>query len=414
MRRQLAFTGVLLTALVIPIENIVVLPIVGSLGRLAGLIMVATALPSFFGRTVLVLRRPTITHYLLAVFTFWAFAGLLWSADPESTVRYVATFGQIFLFLLIVWQASPTDSHRKAIQQAYVLGCMISIMDGVGNFLIGREAVYQRFAVSNTDPNDYALAIALAIPMAYELFATGRSWTRIANLLFVPAALVAVVLSASRGGTLAVAVAMLAFPLGWRRLRLSDRRTIQLLLLAMLAAVPFAWSEIRTAVGSNVERISTVGDEIAAGSLNERELIWSMGMDAFAARPILGVGGGAFAAAIERDAGLRQLAHNTFISVAVETGPIGLTIFLAVLLTTVGPLLTGANARTMPAIIMFATLLIGILPLTWEFKKPLWLVLSILLLLRRVELHRFVAVKRTANTPTSSTPTSALGLDGTL
>lgn len=401
--RKVAFACVLLVALVIPIENVAVLPVVGSLGRLAGLLMVVSAVPAFFARGRLEIRRPPLSVVVLALFVLWSFAGLLWTIEVESTVRYVSTFVQLLVFVVIIWQVTPGDTGRGALQQAYVIGCWIAVADGINNFVQGKEAVFQRFAVSNTDPNDYALALALALPMAYELFRDGRTWTRVLNLLFVPAALSAIVLSASRGGTLAAAVALLAFPLGWRTIERHGRRAMLLLAVAALALVPFLWSDIVTIVGSNVERIGAVGRDITSGDLNERELIWSVGMSAFAARPLLGVGGGAFPAAIERVAGLRQLAHNTFISVAVETGAVGLALFVALIVVTAFPLLYPYARRNLPSVLLLATLLVGILPLTWEFKKPLWFVIALLVLVRRVEVVRI-----------ASAPSPTLGPRGAL
>lgn len=401
--RKVAFACVLLVALVIPIENVAVLPVVGSLGRLAGLLMVVSAVPAFFARGRLEIRRPPLSVVVLALFVLWSFAGLLWTIEVESTVRYVSTFVQLLVFVVIIWQVTPGDTGRRALQQAYVIGCWIAVADGINNFVQGKEAVFQRFAVSNTDPNDYALALALALPMAYELFRDGRTWTRVLNLLFVPAALSAIVLSASRGGTLAAAVALLAFPLGWRTIERHGRRAMLLLAVAALALVPFLWSDIVSIVGSNVERIGAVGRDITSGDLNERELIWSVGMSAFAARPLLGVGGGAFPAAIERVAGLRQLAHNTFISVAVETGAVGLALFVALIVVTAFPLLYSYARRNLPSVLLLATLLVGILPLTWEFKKPLWFVIALLVLVRRVEVVRI-----------ASAPSPTLGPRGAL
>jgi len=375
----------LLFTVAVPIENVVVLPVVGTLSRLAGLLLVVSAVPTFLTRGSFKVRRQSFAVLLLGVYVIWSFAGLLWTIEPSSTITYVTTFAQLFVFLVVLWQVCVNESGRKAIQQAYVIGCTLAALDGVKNFVLGITAVYLRFAVTNTDPNDFALVLALGIPIAWDLFATGRAWKRVLNLLYIPSALGVIVLSGSRGGTLAALVALLVLPFGFRTLDRFGRRAVVALMVAGTATV-FAFStEITTAVGSNLERISGIGADISSGSLNEREEIWAAGIEAFSERPIFGAGGGAFPAAIEKLSGLNFVAHNTFISVAVETGVVGFMLFIAILVVTLLPHLRAFDARSMPSLILFATLIVGIVPLSWEFRKPLWLVIAMLLLMRGIQ-----------------------------
>lgn len=386
--RRVAFLCVLAVVLVLPIENVFVIPGVGSLSRLAGILLILSAVPAFLGRGYLQFRRQPVVVMLLALYVLWALASLMWSVEPASTMSYVFTFVQLLILVVVIWQLCVTDRDRRAVQQAYVIGSAIAVFEGIRNFVLGNEAVYQRFSVSNTDPNDYALILALAIPMAWDLFANQRGYVRVLNLLCIPLALVGIILTGSRGGSLAAAVALLVIPLGFMSLDRFGRRTILALLVAGLLAVPFFWTDIVTTVGSNIDRISTLGEELSSGTLNDRAIIWDLGMEAFGERPLTGVGGGAFPAAIEKAAGVRELAHNTFISVAVEMGLVGLLLFGSVLVVLAVPLIRSYSVRTMPGMVLLLTLLIGITPLTWEFRKPTWLVIALLLVLGGVQIAR--------------------------
>lgn len=386
--RRVAFLCVLAVVLVLPIENVFVIPGVGSLSRLAGILLILSAVPAFLGRGYLQFRRQPVVVMLLALYVLWALASLMWSVEPASTMSYVFTFVQLLILVVVIWQLCVTDRDRRAVQQAYVIGSAIAVFEGIRNFVLGNEAVYQRFSVSNTDPNDYALILALAIPMAWDLFANQRGYVRVLNLLCIPLSLVGIILTGSRGGSLAAAVALLVIPLGFMSLDRFGRRTILALLVAGLLAVPFFWTDIVTTVGSNIDRISTLGEELSSGTLNDRAIIWDLGMEAFGERPLTGVGGGAFPAAIEQAAGVRELAHNTFISVAVEMGLVGLLLFGSVLVVLAVPLIRSYSVRTMPGVVLLLTLLIGITPLTWEFRKPTWLVIALLLVLGGVQIAR--------------------------
>lgn len=374
--------------MVIPIENVVVLPGVGSLSRLLGIALVLVVIPALLGRGYINLRRQTVAVLLFALYVLWAFAGLLWTIELDSTIGYVFTFIQLLVLVAVVWQVCVTDSDQRAVQQAYVIGATLAVADGFRNFLIGNEAVFQRFSVSNTDPNEYALVLALGIPLAWILFSKGVGWMRILNLLYVPLALSAILLSGSRGGALAALVALLVFPLGLGSLDRFGRRTLVAFLVASLAVVPFVWGEVTAGLSSNLERISSLGAELSTGTLSSRRLIWDEGIAVVTQSPLLGVGGGAFPAAIERSSGLRELAHNTFLSIMVETGAVGLLLFVAILVVTLLPLLRNFGPATMPGVVLLGTLMVGITPLSWEFRKPTWLIIALLLLMSSIQLGR--------------------------
>lgn len=388
LAERVAFAAVLLFVLALPIENMIVLPGVGTLSSGAGLLMVAVSWPAFLTRGGFSFRRPPVAVAIFAAYVLWAFMSLIWTVEASSTLPYAITFAQLFLFVLILWQVCLTRAQWQAVQVAYIIGCTIAAADGFRNMLTDQEAAFQRFAVSNTDPNDYALALVIAIPMAWQLFAANRGWSRIAYFLYIPVALVAVILSASRGGALAAAVALLVAPFGLRVLDRDAKRVLLMFAIAGMGAVPFLWTDIEPIVSSNIERISTLGDELTSGTLNERSSIWAVGMEAFSSRPILGVGGGAFRAAIETEAGMRQPAHNTFISVTVELGSVGLLLFVSIIVVAALPLLRRLSSDTVPSLLMLAALLVGVMSLTWEIRKPTWLVIGLLLTLRSIQVGR--------------------------
>lgn len=385
---RMAQAAALLFVVSLPIENVLVIPIVGGLGRLTGIILLLFSIPLFIGRGAITVRRVPIPLVIMGLYALWSVAGLLWTIEQSSTVGYVSTFLQLLVLVVALWQIFGYEAGRRAIMQAFVIGCVLAVMDGVRNFAEGNEAVYLRFSVSNTDPNEYALVLALGIPMAFELFTRGKRWLRFLNLMFIPVLLVGIVLSSSRGGTIAAAVALLVLPLGIFTLDRFGRHVIVLLFSLVLLAVPFYWAEIAATVGTNLDRISTLGDELTSGTLNERSTIWLAGVDAFTVRPVVGSGGGTFPAAIEKEVGMRQVAHNTFLSVVVEMGILGFLLFAAILLTVALPLFRLPRKWAMPSVILLVTLLVGIAPLSWEFRKPFWLVLTLLMIVASARLER--------------------------
>jgi O-antigen ligase len=140
-------------------------------------------------------------------------------------------------------------------------------------------------------------------------------------------------------------------------------------------------------------RLSTTGDEITSGTMNERTIIWNAGATVFRSHPFAGVGAGSFPKAVEPLIGKAPVesmeeydetkgtyvAHNTFLSVLVETGLIGFAIFCTILLLLVRHILE------MPPLekwLWAVTLLVWVTAVsvsTWETRKPTWIVFSLLL-----------------------------------
>ncbi len=83
---------------------------------------------------------------------------------------------------------------------AYVLGGYIAAF---GTFMVYRRdaGVLRRFAAGGVDPNDLAMTLALALPMAWYLGMTYRQpLLRWVCRGYLPVAVVAIGLTGSRGG----------------------------------------------------------------------------------------------------------------------------------------------------------------------------------------------------------------------
>ena len=74
-----------------------------------------------------------------------------------------------------------------------------------------------------------------------------------------------------------------------------------------------------------LERLGTIGASIGGGSYGGRGALWREAVELLARYPVAGIGVGALASRIG------AVAHNTFISVAAETGVIGFVLFVSVL-----------------------------------------------------------------------------------
>jgi O-antigen ligase len=122
-------------------------------------------------------------------------------------------------------------------------------------------------------------------------------------------------------------VALLIVPLTMTRLS-PVRRGIAIALLWISGAIAVTYVP-----QTLMERLASTTAEVEGGRLGGRWKIWQAGLKAFAQKPIVGYGPSAFKRAI--DPWLlqkNQVAHNSFLSVLVESGLVGLVLYLTMFL----------------------------------------------------------------------------------
>src|SRR5690625_1345061 len=373
---RLAWLALLAFAFVLPWEDSLLVPGVGSLGRISGLLLLICALPSLLTGPRIRLRQPSLFLLVMTLFVIWSAVSWLWSADPGSTVMHAISRLQLLALVFLVWQLIDRPERAQPVMLSYVMGCYVAIASARFNFLTGTEFVYQRYSVAGTDPNDFATMLALGIPMAWLLTVrrTGGIWFW-PLLLYLPAVLGAILLTSSRGGAIVTLLALLVIPLTVRSLDLPRRLAFWFMVSVGVLGAIYAAPLVVDTVTTSLQRLSSTASEVASGTLNERADLWQAGMQAFEDAGLLGIGAGAFENTIVPYAGQPKIAHNTYLSILVELGPVGLLLFLACLLTAALPLLRLAGPDRTILLVLLLTLAVGLLPLTLEVRKVTWFVL---------------------------------------
>jgi O-antigen ligase len=367
---RLAFTSLWLLAFVIPLENVVI-PGVGLLGTVVGMIAVAICALAIVERGTI--RPISAGHVLMGLFVLWAAVSYTWSLDPAGTLVQVPLYLRLLFMVWLIWQLCSEADQQVRLLQAFVLGAAVAGLDTIHQFIRQNEAVYQRYAGAGADPNDLGLVMALSVPIAYCFFIKSDRrvrWLYVAHLVLAG---ITILLSASRGAMLAVAVALSIVPstaTGLKRHQIVGISvTAILMMVAALLLVP----------SSTGERLSTIRDELAGGNLSGRTSIWAAGFELFREHPFLGVGAGAYVHSLRSTVAVPNVAHNTFLSVLAELGIIGLGIFcalLAFLLVSVTEL-PWLSKRLW--LVCLAVWCIGVSGLTWEMRKPTWWLFGLVL-----------------------------------
>lgn len=378
-----ALAAVCLFIASIPTENAFTIPGLGSLSRVLGLAAFALTVISRFRPSGLQLRAPSLIIILLFAYTWWSLATYFWSFLPALTLSEFMTVAQLAVLAWLVLEIGRREADRMAMLQAFVIGCVVLIASVVFRFATGEVSGFRDVGVFNA--NGVAIVSALAVTMAWRLRtwllpapATPlRNFLLVLNSLYPVIALVAVILSASRGGLLTLIVASSVIPLSalnepsWRRL-------VMLLVVGLLAVGVFqAAPTVMPDLDENLRRLATTSSELQTGTLTGRTDIWEGGMRLFRESPIIGIGVGVFNYAIEPIIGAAKSPHNAVLAVLVSRGLIGLLLFGGAVLAAVWAAVRAPIVDRPFLLVLMVSLIVAMMPTNSEADKFVWFILAI-------------------------------------
>lgn len=367
---SLAYGALWIFVFTVPWERIVSLPGLSIMTRGTGALAVIVALFSCVvtGR----IRRWHPFHVFALLFILWAALGVITLKIQKIPLK-VWTFGQLFLAVWMIWELASTGWRMRGLLLAYVLGAYVAAFDTI--LLFRRQgAAVRRLAAGGGDPNEFAMTLALAVPIAWYLGMTyHKPVLRWICRGYLPVALVAIGFSGSRGGLIAALTGLMIVPMTMTRLS-PGRLVAAIVLLGISGSLAVAYVP-----DTLLHRFASTGTEVEDLRFGGRFKLWVAGIQAFTYRPLVGYGTSGFKGAITPMLGdAAQVAHNSFISVLVEEGTIGLLLFLTMLGSVLLAVLNMRSLERRFGLALAATLLVTMLPLTWEDSKPGWIIMALL------------------------------------
>ena len=375
--RKIALILLVLFMFIVPTEKIVFIPGLGSLARIIGTLAMLTWIVSIFlgGR----IRTTKPFHTIFIIFILWNCASLFWSADISATLERIVTWVQLGRLVVLIWDLLDNRTLINIGIQAYVLGALFGAYGIIYNFLGSTEFVYGRYSAAGQHAVNIGLILALGLPLAWYLILQKTQDSRIANslwllnVMYIPVACIGIALTGSRGAMVASLPAILFI------IPTLGTLPIWAKLFAALTAIGGGYAGYQLVPKASLERLGTAYAELTGGgNLTGRTQIWHDAYSRFLDNPILGVGSNAFKSVSEH--GL--VAHNSFLSVLVETGLIGLLLFLTLLAIA---FISSIHLPKLESRLWRTTLLIwflGASALTFEHHKPTWLVLALIVTTR--------------------------------
>ncbi|HXE12077.1 MAG TPA: O-antigen ligase family protein [Bryobacteraceae bacterium] len=355
----------------VPLENCTVLPAIGSISRLIGL--VATGMVVLDAALKLGFRRWHAAYLPLLLFVVWSAWSYIWSVYPPYTRERITTNLQLLVFVWVIWQAVRNLRDLRVVLQGFVIGACCAAVWTMVNARDLHAYSGIRFSGAGSDPNELGLTLVIGMVMAFYISTTSpTSFKRVLWLIPFPLCIVAVILTVSRSAAIETALALLCISF-WHVMTSSKLRFAPIVGGVVLLAIGAAFVP-----KANFRRLSTIESEISTGHIGARGQLWKAGIQMFEQRPILGTGAATFAFAAEPIIGRDLAAHNTYVSVLTETGMIGFLLF-ATALVTFGllSLTLRCNERFLWLIVMLVWGL-GVFSLTFEYKKTTWCVFGLL------------------------------------
>jgi O-antigen ligase len=328
----------------------------------------------------------------LVLLLAWSLLGLVWaesaSAVTSALLRYVLNFAVLF----VIYAAVPNRRDFLLLVVMFLLGCAIAAAYG----LISPPAAAMSGDLSRTggtlgDPNELAavLVVGLLVSAALTVVRSVPGPVRVGAIVCGVLCLGGIALSVSRGGLLALGVALVigVFVAGrWR---------VHMATLTVIVAIGTVAYFVAFAPPQALLHITQSNG--GSGRAN----IWLVGWRMFEANPVRGVGAGNFPVAsvhyllspgtitasrfiVDQP----QVAHNTYLNVLTEEGIVGAALFVGLLAFSLrcyqlawrGFRRLGDRDLEILAYALFIGL-VGFLAasffLSEEFSKQLWILLAL-------------------------------------
>jgi O-antigen ligase len=366
---SVAYAGLWIFVFALPWDRLIVLPGLNIVTRVTGALALGLTLVVILvsGRV----RRWRVFHTAALLFVIWTGFAVWMLQMPAIPFKYY-TFVQLFLVLWMIWEVAPSEKRLRGLLGAYVLGACIPAVATI--LLYIREGGLKRFSAGGADANSLGMTLALAVPIAWYLGLTcRRPLLRWLCRGYLPLGMFAIALTGSRGAMIALTVSLLVIPL---TMSLSPGRLAAAIgLLGLSGALVVAYIPERL-----LERFTTTGSSVENLTLGGRFTLWKAGAHAFAAKPMMGYGVGGFKRAITPELGsLALVAHNSFLSVLVEEGLVGLWLYMTMLLSVFFSVLRFPRLERRFGLVLLATLGTAMLPLTWEDQKAVWFIMAALI-----------------------------------
>jgi O-antigen ligase len=331
----------------------------------------------------------------LLLLLFWLALSLAWAEDVGRAAVELSRWGLCGLVVLVLLTSLRSRRDIRLVVGGFVLGIVLSVAvglvhDGLGGGPATGETLTStegRLKGGLGDPNVLGAAIVPAIALAAGLLAVVRGRVRVALLACIGVLVVGLGATQSRGGGVAALVALVVAFIVMRNHRkpvLVAAIGVVAIGVAYFSAYPQGWDRMRKSDGGN-----------------GRSDLWQVAWRITGDHPVTGVGLHNFTVHspryVREPGALKNVkliaerphvVHNTYLELLVETGVIGLSLFLVAVATSLiagvkaarqfearGDIAWGAVARA--AVVAASAVLAAAVFVTIGSREMFWFILAL-------------------------------------
>lgn len=312
--------------ILLPFEEALAGPF-GSVVKLIGVAIIAYIIISY--KKIVVKRY---NYILIAWIVFGVISGL-WSESYDWWMRYLKIYGSQIAFLIVVTGVNVKRINTEKIRRALVASAGIAstilvFMPQTSEFTEdGRRSIIMfghRF-----DPNIVSAIILLGILAALEeIFLLERGYRRKFYILLLILSFIGIFYTGSRGGLISAVIAS-SVSLFCEAKKKENRKEVRhIIIFATLVAIIIIPMLPASITENRFSPDNILGlNEFNAG-VHNRYSIWLSAIKLIPDSPLIGYGLGNFFTAITKVYHMSCASHNLFILLIVETGILGLTMFV--------------------------------------------------------------------------------------
>src|SRR6266568_4146762 len=121
---KVAFSFLWCFVFFLPWDEVIHLPVWGSLPRVVGVVASVAGVLHIVARGRI--RPPSWFNVLGLLFVLWAGASSFWSIDPDATRGRFLSYLQLLVLAWLIWEIAWSAERQRALLRAYVLGAGVA------------------------------------------------------------------------------------------------------------------------------------------------------------------------------------------------------------------------------------------------------------------------------------------------
>jgi len=274
---------------------------------------------------------------LMFLFYVGAWISMIKSISVEASLTYLDQLSKVCMLYALTVMTIRSELALKRVAWILVLfttAVNLTSMVAYHERLLGYRMV-SYFGGMGADPNDFGMIQVIILPFIVTLFRAEKSWVKRAFLVIsILSVLYCVTRTMSRGTFISFVVVSTISLFRSRRSFIAILAICPLLLLLYMKTPASYWERVTTSFSAFLNEEAHVGSSIEA-----RIATWSDCVVLIENNPILGVGIGNFIPAtteyeyeLDLKSSGKNVAHNTFLEIAADSGLIRLGIFIYMIL----------------------------------------------------------------------------------